>query len=91
MTDRQLLDYIRKLMRAPGAVQAIRVAAGLKQSDVAAMVGCSRFAISRYEGGSRRYGRDTLVLRYARVLLNLAAQSADGPINLGPPVPSKSG
>jgi DNA-binding transcriptional regulator YiaG len=50
-----------------GAAREVRVACGLTQTEIAAQVGVSSVAVSRWEAGNRT-PRGAAALRYARLL-----------------------
>lgn len=56
---------------ATGRARALRLAARLSQGEVAAELGCSRAAVSRWERG-RRLPRGRVAGRYLRLLETLA-------------------
>ena len=59
----------------PGIRRMLRIEAGLTQDDVAAAVGVTRTAISRWESGDR-HPRGPFASLYAEVLRELAAEVA---------------
>lgn len=61
-----------------GCGRRIRVASGLSQAEVAAAIGVSPVAISRWEAGERR-PRGAGAVAYARLLRDLAARMVAAP------------
>lgn len=64
------LTWMRDLVATPGAVRAIRVGAGLSQAEVAAALGVTQTAMSRWERG-QRVPRGKAAQDYARLLQRL--------------------
>jgi DNA-binding transcriptional regulator YiaG len=64
-----------RTMPAPGMRRRIRERAGLTQLDLAAALGVSRPAVSRWEAGQRE-PRGELGLRYVEILDRLSREAA---------------
>ena len=58
-----------------GAARTLRVACGLTQTEIAAQIGVSSVAVSRWESGDRT-PRGDAALRYARLLAALRKAAA---------------
>lgn len=69
-TDVAVLVWARAALRSGGAAN-LRVAAGLSQGEVAAAVGVTTSAVSKWEAG-QRIPRGEIAMRYARFLAELA-------------------
>jgi transcriptional regulator with XRE-family HTH domain len=72
MSDRDIQALVQKVRRrkripSPTEARAIRIASGLRQLDLAQVLGVNRVTITRYETGGRR-PRGDLGQRYARLL-----------------------
>ena len=65
----------KRRLPEPSIRRMLRIEAGLTQGEVAATVGVTRTAISRWESGDR-HPRGPLASRYAEVLRELAAAVA---------------
>jgi transcriptional regulator with XRE-family HTH domain len=73
-TELVLLMEARDAARS-GRARRLRTATGLSQAEVAAVIGVSSFAVSRWESGDRR-PRGAPAIAYARLLRDLARQLA---------------
>lgn len=58
-----------------GAARTLRVTCGLTQTEIAAQIGVSSVAVSRWESGDRT-PRGEVALRYARLLAALRKATA---------------
>jgi transcriptional regulator with XRE-family HTH domain len=61
----------RRFTADPAACRALRIAAGVSQSELAASLGVSVAAVSRWEAGQRR-PRSELAIRWATTLRELS-------------------
>lgn len=76
LTDAERLGWLRATVGSdPGAVRAIRVAAGLSNAELAAAVGVTPSCLGRWERGER-IPRGPRALDYARALARLQKRAA---------------
>jgi transcriptional regulator with XRE-family HTH domain len=77
MNMREILQLaeVRRLART-GEARRVRQAAGLTETEVAAVVGVSMPTISRWESGQRRPRGGAPALAYAELLAELARREA---------------
>lgn len=73
-----LIDEVResRQLPSPSVARDIRLAAGVSQQRLADELGVQRNTISRWEAGER-HPSPSLRARYARVLLQLAAEISE--------------
>jgi transcriptional regulator with XRE-family HTH domain len=74
--DALVLARARRQLPEPLARRTLRESVGLTQADVAAGVGATRAAVTRWENGSREVS-DRFVVRYLQALERFAFEIAE--------------